>query len=166
MWGGIVFGIELCDAKIHNFDYFAIDLKSDGKFVFNKQEFSLGEFTKDLCNLSKEYITDLLILSGELNVIRKKLLVNFGYQRQLFVDAKNKINEILDFVQTVKPFSYFNIEGSRSIVNDVFSNANLNLYDHMFFTGVQNIIKDSARENFNYANALITVYCYFGNDGC
>ena len=89
-----MFGIELCDAKIHNFDYFAIDLKSDSKFVFNKQKFSLGEFTKDLCNLSKEYITNLLILSGELNIIRKKLLVNFGYQRQLFLDAKNKINEI------------------------------------------------------------------------
>ncbi len=159
-----MFGIELCDARIHNFDYFAIDLKSDGKFVFNKEEFWLGEFTKDLCNLSKEYITDLLMLSGELNVIRKKLLVNFGYQRPLFVDAKNKINEILNFVKTVKPFSYFNIESSRNIVNDVFSNANLNLYDHMFFTGIQYIINNNVQENFNYANALITVYCYFGND--
>ena len=159
-----MFGIELSDAKIYNFDYFAVDLKSDGKLIFNKKEFALGEFTKDLCNLSKEYITKLLILSGELNVIRKKLLLNFGYQRLLFVDAKNKINEIIDFVKDVKPFCYFNIESSRSIVNDIFSNANLNLYDHMFFGGVQDIIKNKARENFNYANNLISVYCYFGND--
>ena len=159
-----MFGIELCDAQIYNFDYFAVDLKSDGKFIFNKKEFVLGEFTKDLCNLSKEYITKLLILSGELNVIRKKLLLNFGYQRLLFIDAKNKINEIIDFVKDVKPFCYFNIESSRSIVNDVFSNANLNLYDHMFFGGVEDIIKNKARENFDYANNLISVYCYFGND--
>lgn len=159
-----MFGIELCDAKINNFDYFAIDLKLDGKYIFNKKKFVLGEFTKDLCNLSKEYITKLLILSGELNVIRKNLIVNFGYQRQLFIDAKNKINEIIDFVKDVKPFCYFNIESSRSIVNDVFSNANLNLYDHMFFCGVEDVIKNKARENFDYANALISVYCYFGND--
>lgn len=82
----------------------------------------------------------------------------------MFEDAKNKINEILDFVKIVKPFCYFNIKSSRNIVNDIFSDANLNLYDHMFFTGVQSIIKDSARENFNFANALITVYCYLGND--
>lgn len=159
-----MFGIELSDAKIYNFDYFAVDLKSDGKFIFNKREFVLGEFTKDLCNLSKEYITKLLVLSGELNIIRKKILLNFGYQRKLFIDAKNKINEIIDFVKDVKPFCYFNIESSRNIVNDVFSNANLNLYDHMFFSGVQDIIKNKARENFDYANALISVYCYFGND--
>ena len=159
-----MFGIELCDAQIYNFDYFAVDLKSDGKFIFNKKEFVLGEFTKELCNLSKEYITKLLILSGELNVIRKKLLLNFGYQRLLFVDAKNKINEIIDFVKDVKPFCYFNIDSSRSIVNDIFSNANLNLYDHMFFGGVEDIIKNKARENFDYANNLIPVYCYFGND--
>lgn len=45
-----MFGIELSDAKIHNFDYFAIDLKSDGNFIFNKKNFYLE-------NLQKIYVT-------------------------------------------------------------------------------------------------------------
>jgi len=128
---------------IFNFDYFAVDFLGDGRFSMGGKKFTLGKFTRDIANLSKGYITQLVILSGELNKTRREFYLQPENDKELSNKAQNQIHNILDFVEGVTPFCYFDIGHSREAVDEVFSDE---------------------KEKLNYMNALINVYCYLGTD--
>lgn len=163
-------GIESRDTGIYNFDYFSIDL-CEGTYHIGEKEYTLGDAGCAIANLSKETVTQLLILGGRLNQTRIKIALTPPYDRALFQQAGDEIRAILDYIKDIEPFSWFNIPSSRKIVDDVFCDAVFDDLDAISNFGLPE--EDSpeltarvtnASQKYKLANALIAVYCYLPND--
>jgi len=122
-------GIEIREIGIYNFDYFSVDFSGDGSFSMGGKKYTLGEFTRDIANLSKDYVTQLLMLSGELNVTRRKLYLTGQYDRELFIKVREQIHAIIDYVRDVKPFCFFDVKFSEETADGILNDAILDEYD-------------------------------------
>ena len=162
-----MFGIEMREVGMSNFDYFAVDFSCDGSFSMGGKKFMLGEFTRDIANLSKDYVTGLLMLSGELNLTRRKLYFAGQYNRELFLKAREQIHAILDYVRDVKPFCFFDIKFSEETVDRFLNDAILDEYDLLVSGAIPPTEQErlsKLMKNIEHVHEFIVVYCYFGVD--
>ena len=162
-----MFGIEIKEIGMSNFDYFAVDFSGDGSFSMGGKRFMLGEFTRDIANLPKDYISQLLMLCGELNLTRRELILAGKYDRGLFVKARQQIHAILDYVKDTKPFCYFNVEYSREAVDKILTDKMLDEYDLLISGAIPQAEKEQIPaliKKIEHVHAFINVYCYFGVD--
>lgn len=121
--------IERYESKITTFDYFAIDF-DDKNIILGNKKFPLGYISNCIANLSKENTTNLLIHSGKINRHWQGLKLN-GYSRKLFMDIFAGINKMIDYMQALEPFKYFDIEKSRTTVSKLFDEDTLVDYEYL-----------------------------------
>ncbi|MCM1061127.1 MAG: DUF6076 domain-containing protein [Eubacterium sp.] len=148
---------------ICNFDYFAIDETTDKFYMFGGKKLTYGEFGCAISNISPDDMTRLLILSGELDKTRMKLLVCGGYKRRLYEKAQSQIHNIVDYIADREPFCWFDIKSSLKIVDDVFGEDNLDKFDAILHGEA---VSDSQglKKTFDICRSLISVYIYLAND--
>ena len=121
--------IERYESKITTFDYFAVDIDDENIFLNNKK-YPLGYISNCIANLPKEFVTNLLIHSGKINHHWQELKLN-GYSRKLFMDIFADINKMIDYMQSIEPFKYFDIEESRATVSHLFGEDALDDYEYL-----------------------------------
>lgn len=147
--------IETSVKSISNFDYFAVDF-SGKNISLNGKDYPLGKVPCDIANLSKDYVSALLASGSALY----SLFVDFnkfGFSKEIFINMKKKIMEILDLFIDVPPFCYFDIEDSRRIVNTVFSDEVIeNMRKH------EN--SEKAKEEQRMVFEFVKIYTYLPSD--
>lgn len=121
--------IEKYESKITTFNYFAIDFDEKNIFL-NSEKLPLGYISNCIANLSKDVATNLLILSGKINQHWQKLKLN-GYNRNLFMEILADINKMIDYMQSLEPFKYFDIEKSSTTVSKLFDEDALDDYEYL-----------------------------------
>lgn len=121
--------IERYESKITTFDYFAVDIDDENIFLNNKK-YPLGYISNCIANLPKEFVTNLLIHSGKINHHWQELKLN-GYSRKPFIDIFADINKMIDYMQSIEPFKYFDIEESRATVSHLFGEDALDDYEYL-----------------------------------
>ena len=121
--------IERYESKITTFDYFAVDI-DDENIILNNEKYMLGYISNCIANLPKEYTTNLLIHSGKINHHWQELKLK-GYSRKLFMDIFADINKMIDYMQLLEPFKYFDMEESRATVSKLFGEDALDDYEYL-----------------------------------
>lgn len=165
-----MFGVETGEIGVYNFDYFSVDVLDGGKFKMGNHEFTLGDFSCAVCNLSKDNITELLRLGGLLNQTRRSLLTYGGYNKRLFEIAHAQIHTIADYVKDTEPFCRFDIADSLRVVNNAFSDQFYEncekLYSGTLNEGTEETyaLVEQIKKQAELCNYLIGVYCYLCND--
>ena len=165
-----MFGVETREIGIYNFDYFSVDMVGDGKFRMGNREFTLGDLGCAVCNLSKDYITELLYLGGGLNQTRRSLISYGGYNEPLYKTAHAQIKEIIGYVKDTEPFCRFDIADSLRVVNRAFTNQLYEDCEKMYSgtlveeTEETYVLVNRIKKQVELCNYLIGVYCYLCND--
>ncbi len=163
--------IEKYESKITTFDYFAIDFDQKNIFL-NSEKLPLGYISNCIANLSKDVDTNLLIHSGKINQHWQKLKLD-GYSRNLFMDILTDINKMIDYMQSLEPFKYFDIIKSRTAVSKLFNDAALDDYEYLLkhlkidygTTDKNKIAKLEEIENKSKtAENILRAYSYIGVD--
>lgn len=163
--------LESREIGICNFDYFAIDMTDDGSYLMRGKEHTLGEAGCAIANLSKDTVTQLLILAGWLNKTRIQIEMTEEFTSEPFRTAGNQIRDILDYIKDTEPFSWFDIPDSRRIVDEIFNEDNFMVWDEIYKYENPDELPDSllilvpeADRKFDLAKEFIRVYCYLAND--
>ena len=133
--------IETKKTGICNFDYFCVDSTAK-EITINGMTFPHGQIAWEMSMLGKEYITELLLLGGYLrqSFLRAEMC---DFQIENYCEVREKILAIIDFIKDTPPFSHFDTERSREIVENVFSNEHLATIEREFREG--SFTKDSSR---------------------
>lgn len=147
--------LESAEIGIYNLDYFSIDIVGN-EFIMGGKKYPLGQFTLDIANLSKDFVTELLYLGTTLNVIYHTIVNSERYIKDGLATARIQIHRIIDFIKNTNPFCYFNIEGSKSIIDDVFSDENLERFN--------DLNDEDIYQKFIMALELMKIYFYIPND--
>lgn len=105
--------IKRYENKITTIDYFAVDF-DEKNIILNNEKLPLGYISNCIANLPKEFATNLLIHSGKINRHWQELKLN-GYSRKLFMDIFADINKMIDYMQSLEPFKYFDIENQERL---------------------------------------------------
>ena len=147
--------LESAEIGIYNLDYFSIDIVGN-EFIMGGKKYPLGQFTLDIANLSKDFVTELLYLGTTLNVIYHTIVNSEHYIKDGFITARIQIHRIIDLIKDIKPFCYFNITASKSIVDDVFSDENLKRFN--------DLNDEDIYQKFIMALELMKIYFYIPND--
>lgn len=165
-----MFGVETRKIGVYNFDYFSVDFIDGGKIKMGNREFTLGDFGCALCNLSKDFMTELLRLGDELNQTRHQLILAGGYNKELFETAKSQIHTIADYIKSTEPFCFFDISDSLRVVNNAFSEQFYadcdKLLSGTLTEGMEETytLIDRIKKQMELCKYLIGVYCYLCND--
>ena len=163
--------IERYESKITTFDHFAVDFDDRNIIVCNKK-FPLGYRSNCIANLPKEDATKMLIHSGKINRHWQELKLN-GYSRKLFMDIFVDINKMIDYMQSLEPFKYFDIEKSRATVSKLFGQDALDDYEYLLkhlkieygTTDRNEIVRLNEIENKSKtAENVLRAYSYIGVD--
>ncbi len=147
--------LETTEFGTYLLDYFSIDIVG-GKFLFNGNEFSLGEFTKDVANLPDEFISELLTPCYKINDVFHSLRTFGTLTHDDFINAKTAILEIINLIKTVKPFCYHNIKKSKEKIDIVFHDDSIKKY-------LEQKTQEDA-ELIDYAAQSMLSYIYLVND--
>ncbi len=165
-----MFGIESKTVGIYNFDYFSIDM-TDGNYQLGGREFPLGTAACAVANLSLDTQKKLLRLGAALNDTRHKYLLFGIYSRELFQEIETNILNILRFVKTIEPFSFFDVAYSAKVVRDILSPAPFEKLEALLKQPEEEVDQDElqaasalAKKNYDMAYELLRVYCYLVND--
>ena len=163
--------IERYESKITTFDYFAVDI-DDENIILNNEKYMLGYISNCIANLPKEFVTNLLIHSGKINHHWQELKLK-GYSRKLFMDIFADINKMIDYMQLLEPFKYFDMEESRATVSKLFGEDALDDYEYLLkhlkikyaTTDENEITKLNEIENKSKtAENILRAYSYIGVD--
>ena len=163
--------IERYESKITTFDYFAVDI-DDENIILNNEKYMLGYISNCIANLPKEYTTNLLIHSGKINHHWQELKLK-GYSRKLFMDIFADINKMIDYMQLLEPFKYFDMEESRATVSKLFGEDALDDYEYLlkhlkikYATTDENEIKklNEIENKSKTAENILRAYSYIGVD--
>ena len=163
--------IERYENKITTFDYFAVDI-DDKNIILNNEKHPLGYISNCIANLPKEFATNLLIHSGKINHHWQELKLN-GYSRKSFIDIFADINKMIDYMQSLEPFKYFDIEESRATVSKLFGEDALDDYEYLlkhlkikYATTDENEIErlNEIEHKSKTAENLLRAYSYIGVD--
>ena len=163
--------IERYESKITTFDHFAVDFDDRNIIICNKK-FPLGYMSNCIANLPKEDATKMLIHSGKINRHWQELKLN-GYSRKLFMDIFVDINKMIDYMQSLEPFKYFDIEKSRATVSKLFGQDALDDYEYLLkhlkieygTTDRNEIVRLNEIENKSKtAENVLRAYSYIGVD--
>ena len=150
--------IETKKTGICNFDYFCVDsiLK---EITINGVTFPHGQTAWEVSMLGKEYITELLLLGGYLrqSFLRADMC---SFQLGNYIDVKERILAVIDFIKDTPPFSHFDTQCSRNVLEDVFSDEHLKM------------LEQESKENPNFKHsrwyqmlaAFVNVYMYLCTD--
>ena len=150
--------IETKKTGICNFDYFCVD-STEKEITINGVTLPHGQTAWEVSMLAKEYITELLMLGGYLrqSFLRADM---YSFQIENYRDVKERILAILDFIKDTPPFSHFDTQCSRNVVEDVFSDEHLKMLGH----------ESQKNPNFKYSRwyqmlaAFVNVYMYLCTD--
>ena len=147
--------IETKKNGICNFDYFCVDSTAK-EISINGVTFPHGQTAWEVSMLGKEYITELLLLGGYLrqSFLRAEMC---DFQIENYCEVREKILVIIDFIKDTPPFSHFDTECSREIVENVFSNEHLATIEREFREG--SFTKDSSRW-YQMLAVFVKVYMY------
>lgn len=104
--------IELGNSGICNFDYFCID-STETTFTLGKRIFEKGQSVLDICSLAKDLVTELVKLGADL-YFKYNRTMQEDYSIPLFREIRERIISIIDTVQNIAPFCYFNVADSRA----------------------------------------------------
>lgn len=163
--------IERYENKITTIDYFAVDF-DEKNIILSSDKLPLGYTSNCIANISKEITTHLLILSGKINQHWQKLKLN-GYSRKLFMDIFADTNKMIDYMQSLEPFKYFDIEKSRMTISKLFGEDALDDYEYLLkhlkieygTTDRNKIVKIEEIENKSKtAENVLRAYSYIGVD--
>ena len=140
---------------IYTFDYFSIDIVND-KFNFGGKAYSLGEFTKDIANTSEDFIEKLLISAAKINETYHKIRSGEALSDDDFTNAKENIYEVINQIQNIKPFCYYDLEHSKEKIDLVFQDEHIKGY----------VLPETQEDNdrFDYAVQSMLSYIYLVND--
>lgn len=114
----------------------------------------------------------MLIHSGKINRHWQELKLN-GYSRKLFMDIFVDINKMIDYMQSLEPFKYFDIEKSRATVSKLFGQDALDDYEYLLkhlkieygTTDRNEIVRLNEIENKSKtAENVLRAYSYIGVD--
>lgn len=140
---------------IYTFDYFSIDIVND-KINFGGKAYSLGEFSKDIANTSEDFIDKLLIPAALINETYHKIRNGEALSEDDFNNAKENIYEVINQIQSTKPFCYYDLEHSKEKVDSVFQDEYIKEY-----------VSPETQEDidrFDYAVQSMLSYVYLVND--
>lgn len=163
--------IEKFESKITTFDYFAVDFDDKNIILHNKKS-PLGYISNCIANLPKEDATNLLIHSGKINQHWQKLKLD-GYSRKLFQNIFADTNKMIDYMQTLEPFKYFDVEKSRDTILKLFGDNALNDYEYLlqhltinYATMNDTEIKklEEIEKKSKTAESVLKTYSYIGLD--
>ena len=120
--------IETKKTGICNFDYFFVDSTAK-EITINGETIPHGQIALEVSMLGREYITELLMLGGYLrqSFLRADMC---SFQIENYREVKDRILAIIDFIKTTPPFSHFDTQCSRDVVEDVFSDEHLKILAH------------------------------------
>ncbi|MEG0771081.1 MAG: DUF6076 domain-containing protein [Clostridia bacterium] len=116
-----MFGDETAEKSSIKYDGFTVDFLKDGIIRLGENEFKLGHFGCDICNISKKQRANFLffgILSNDYNLKLNKKIMRYS---SLFTDIKKLVNTTASVVKRVKPFIFFDFTDIVIVSNDVFS---------------------------------------------
>jgi len=150
--------IETKKTGICNFDYFCVDSTAK-EITINGATFPHGQIAWEVSMLGREYITELLMLGGYLrqSFLRADMC---SFQIENYIEIKERILAIIDFINDIPPFSHFDTQCSRKVVEDVFSDEHLKMLER------------ESQENPNFKlnrwyqmlAAFVNVYMYLCTD--
>ena len=147
--------IEPGNSGICNFDYFCID-STETTFTLGERIFEKGQSVLDICSLAKDLVTELVKLGADL-YFKYNRTMQEDYSIPLFREIRERIISIIDTVQNIAPFCYFNVADSRAVVLEVFSEERLTDYEQMFAT---HEAEERTGKLFRMTQSLMSVYIY------
>ena len=111
------------------------------EITINGETIPHGQIALEVSMLGREYITELLMLGGYLrqSFLRADMC---SFQIENYREVKDRILAIIDFIKTTPPFSHFDTQCSRDVVEDVFSDEHLATIEREFREG--SFTKDSS----------------------
>ncbi len=151
--------IETKKTGICNFDYFCVDSTAQ-EITINGTTLPHGQTAWEVSMLGKEYITELLLLGGYLrqSFLRADMC---SFQLGNYIDVKERILAVIDFIKNIPPFSHFDTKCSRDVACDVFSDEHLKMLEQ----------ESQENPNFKHSNhwyqmltAFVNVYMYLCTD--
>ena len=144
---------------ICNFDYFCVD-STEKEITINGMTFPHGQIAWEVSMLGKEYITKLLLLGGYL---RQSFLCADMYNFQIanYIEVKERILAVIDFVKDTPPFSHFDTQCSREVVLDVFSDEHLTALEREM---KENSYAKHSSRWYQMLAAFVNIYMYLCTD--
>ena len=151
--------IETKKTGICNFDYFCVD-STEKEITINGMTFPHGQIAWEVSMLGKEYITKLLLLGGYL---RQSFLCADMYNFQIanYIEVKERILAVIDFVKDTPPFSHFDTQCSREVVIDVFSDEHLTALEREM---KENSYAKHSSRWYQMLAAFVNIYMYLCTD--
>ncbi len=151
--------IETKKTGICNFDYFCVDSTAK-EITLNGKTFPHGQTAWEVSMLGKEYITKLLLLGGYL---RQSFLCADMYNFQIanYIEVKERILAVIDFVKDTPPFSHFDTQCSREVVLDVFSDEHLTALEREM---KENSYAKHSSRWYQMLAAFVNIYMYLCTD--
>ena len=159
--------IEKIEDGIHNYNRFSADF-SDNSVRLNNQEYLLGTVSRMVTNIPADVMTELLVYGAKTKYYYEAIYFH-GYSKELFVQQKESILEMLNFMKTLEPFGCFDFEKSKQLVESLYSDEEMKRYDELAeiehplceddYWHYQDIDKW-----FQYAKSLGLVYSYIAID--
>ena len=151
--------IETKKTGICNFDYFCVD-STEKEITINGMTFPHGQIAWEVSMLGKEYITKLLLLGGYL---RQSFLCADMYNFQIanYIEVKERILAVIDFVKDTPPFSHFDTQCSREVVLDVFSDEHLTALEREM---KENSYAKHSSRWYQMLAAFVNIYMYLCTD--
>lgn len=151
----------------NSYNQFSADFSDD--FVrLNKKDYPLGTICRMVANISKDDMTTLLQYGGRAKQIYEKIF-SLGYSRELFIEQKKIVEDMLAYMKTLEVFQCFDFQESERLLNNLFSSDALDRYDELnqinepFPEGLRERTESLARL-FAYAKVFSLAYAYIAID--
>ena len=159
--------IEKIEDGIHNYNRFSADF-SDNRVRLNNQDYPLGAVSRMVANIDADAMTELLTYGAKTKYHYEAIYFQ-GYSKELFTQQKESILEMLDFMKTLEPFGCFDFEKSKKLVESLYSEDEMKLYDEL--VGINKPLSEEEYlhykdidKRFQYAQSLGLVYSYIAID--
>ena len=159
--------IEMPNEGYHIYNRFSADY-SDHTVRLNNKDYPLGSVSKMVANISKDDMTELLVLGAEPRRIYDEIHF-LGYDRDRFIAQKDAILKMLSFMKRFEIFKCFDHDESKELIDKLFSSDALNRYEEMLGTKLpfdeEQLDKiERIKKLYDYAKVIGLIYAYIGID--